>query len=125
MFIQVAVVLAGAETTILLLDEEEWGCLRGVQGTNLSAVKVFLEEIFSGFTFTGRERVNFPNFGSEGVVKVDLMIIGSRRRDMVGGFFGEDQSEVGEFGGKGLLRFHFFSSCGKFSSGGDLGYLLF
>ena len=81
------VVLAGMETTVLLFDEEELGCLRGVQGVNLSTVKVLLEEIFSSFMFIGGERVNLPDFGSEGVIKVDLMIIGSRQWDMVGSFF--------------------------------------
>ena len=49
MFVQVAIILARAETTIFLLDKEEWGCLGGVGRTDLSAVKVFLEEVFSGF----------------------------------------------------------------------------
>ena len=90
MFIQVAVILAGAEAAILLFDKEEWRCLRGIRGTNLSAVKVVLEEVLSGLLFIRREGVNLPNFGSEGVVKVDLVIIGSKWWDMVGGFFGEN-----------------------------------
>ena len=53
------------------------------------------------------------------------MIVGSGWWDVVGGFLGEDQSVVGEFGGKGLLRFCLFSSGGKFSSSGDCGYLFF
>ena len=53
------------------------------------------------------------------------MIIGSRWWDVVSSFLGEDRSEVGEFRWKGLLRFCFFSGCSEFSSGGDLGYLLF
>ena len=47
------VILAGAEAAILLFNEEEWGCLGGVRGTDLSAVKVFLEEVFGGFPFFG------------------------------------------------------------------------
>ena len=44
---------------------------------------------------------------------------------MVGGLFGEDQGEVGEFRGESLFRFCLFSDCSKLSSGGDFGYLLF
>ena len=36
MFVEVAVVLAGAEFSIFLFDEEERGCLRGVGRTDLS-----------------------------------------------------------------------------------------
>ena len=37
------------------------------------------------------------------------MIIGSGWWDVISGFFGEDQSVVGEFGGKGLFGSCFFS----------------
>ena len=51
MFIQVSVVLTGAETAVFLFNEKEWRCLGGVQRTDLSAVKVFLKEVFGGFSF--------------------------------------------------------------------------
>ena len=123
MFVQVVVVLARTETTILLFDEEDWECLRGVQGVDLPTVKVFLEEILSGFMFFRGERVNPSNFGSEGVIKVDLVIIGFKWWDMIDSFFGEDQCKVGEFGGKGLFRFCFLGCCSNFGSSGDFGYL--
>ena len=53
MFVQVAVVLTGVETAIFLLNKEEWGHLGGIRRTDLSTVKVFLEEVFSGFSFLG------------------------------------------------------------------------
>ena len=112
MFIQVAVVLAGAEAAVLFFDKEEWGCLRGVRGVNFPTVKVLLEKVFGGFAFVRRERVDFSDFGSEGIVEIDLMIIRSRWWDMVGGFLGEDQGEVGKFGRKGLFRLCLFSSHG-------------
>ena len=124
MFVQVAVILAGVETAILLFDEEEWGCLGRVRRTDLSAIKVFLEEVFGGFVFVGQEWVNLPNFGSKGVIEVDFMVIGSCWWDMVSGFFGEDRGKVGEFGGKDLFGFGFFSGYSKFSGGGDFGYFL-
>ena len=59
MFVEVLVVLAGAEFTILLLDKEEEGYLRGVRRTNLSYSKVFFEEILSSFLFIGGEWIYF------------------------------------------------------------------
>ena len=53
MFVQVSVILTGAETAVLLFDKEEWGCLGGVGRANLSTVEVFLEEVFGGFLFFG------------------------------------------------------------------------
>ena len=37
----------------LFFNEKEWGCLGGVRGMDLSAVKVFLKEVFGGFPFFG------------------------------------------------------------------------
>ena len=54
MFVQISVVLTGAETTVFVFNKEEWGCLGGVRRADLSAVEVFLEEVFSGFPFFGR-----------------------------------------------------------------------
>ena len=53
MFIQVSVILTGAEAAVLLFDKEEWGHLGGVGRANLSAIEVFLEEVFGGFSFFG------------------------------------------------------------------------
>ena len=53
------------------------------------------------------------------------MVIGPGRRDMVGGFFGEDWGIVGKFGGKGLFRFCLFGGSSKFSGSSDFGYLFF
>ena len=77
---------------------------------NFSTVKVLLKKVLSGFAFVRRERVDLSNSGSEGIVKVNLMIIGSRQQDMVSGFLGEDQGEGSKFGRKGLLRLCPFSS---------------
>ena len=38
MFIQVVVILTGTKATIFFFDKEEWGCLRRIQGVNLSTV---------------------------------------------------------------------------------------
>ena len=92
---------------------------------NLPAIKVFLEEDFSGFAFIRQEWVNIPNFGSKGVVKVDLMVVGSRWWNVVSGFLGKDGSKVREFRGEGLFGFCLFSSGCKFSGSSDLGNFFF
>ena len=49
------------------------------------------------------------------------MVVGSRRRDMVCGFFGKYGGELGVFGGKDGFGFCSFSSSGEFSGGGKAG----
>ena len=82
--------MAGAKAAVLFLGKEEWGCLGRIQGVNLSTVKVFLEEVLGGFTFIEREKVDFSDLGSERIVKINLVIIGSGWWDVVSSFFGED-----------------------------------
>ena len=53
MFVQVLVILTGAEAAVLLLNKEERRCLGGVRKANLSTVEVFLEEVLGGFSFFG------------------------------------------------------------------------
>jgi len=64
--------------------------LRGVRGTDFSSMKVFVKEGFGGKAFIRGERVEFPNLGSERVGEVDFVIVGSRRGNMVRGFFSKD-----------------------------------
>ena len=51
MFVQVSVILTGAEAAILFFNKEEQRCLGGVRRANLSTIEVFLEEVLSGFSF--------------------------------------------------------------------------
>ena len=97
MFIEVSVILAWTEFAILFLNEEERRGLRGVRGTKFSSGEVFFKEVFSGFLFIWGEQVNFADLQHKGLVKVDLMVIGSARRDMVSGFFREDLCKVSIF----------------------------
>ena len=77
MFIDVAVVLAWAESSVLLFDKEKGGCLRGVGWVDLSRGEVFVKEVFGGFAFIRGEGINFPDLQGEGVIEIDLMIVGS------------------------------------------------
>ena len=80
MFVQVTVVLTRAKFAILFLDEEERGGLRGIGWTDFPCSEVLVEEILGSLLFIGGKGVDFPNFGREGVVKVDFMVVESRGR---------------------------------------------
>ena len=75
------------ESSILLFDEEEEGGLWRIGWSYLPGGQVLIQEVLGGFTLVGRKRVYLPNLWGEGIVKVDFMIIGSGRGDMVSGFF--------------------------------------
>ena len=120
MFVDVSIVLARAESTILLFDEEERGCLWRVGRANLSGSEIFVEEVFGGFVFVRGERIYFPNLWGKGIVKIDLMIIRSRWGNVVGSFFGKHEGERGILWGECGFRFGFFCCSGKFHSCGQL-----
>ena len=94
MFIEVMIVLAGAELAILLFDEEEGGYLGRVERMDLSSGKVFFEKIFGGLLFIWGERVDFAYLWHEGFIEIDLVIIGSGGGNVVGCFLREDLCEV-------------------------------
>jgi len=105
MFIEVSVILAWVEPSILLFDEEEGSGLGGVGGTDLPSTKVFVKEGFGSNMFIGGERVEFPNFRGKRVGEVDFVVVGLRRGGMVCSFFVEDRRELGVFGGEGWFWF--------------------
>ena len=76
MFIDVAVVLAWVESAVFLFDKEEQRGLGGVGRTDLPRSEIFVQKVLSGFSLVQGEGVHFPDFRGEGVVKVDLVIIG-------------------------------------------------
>ena len=77
MFVDVAVILAGAKSSILLFDEEERRGLGGVGWAYLSRGEVFVQKVFGGLAFVWGEGVNFPDLWGKGVVKIDFMVVGS------------------------------------------------
>ena len=88
-FIDIAVVLARAKTTILLFDKEEGGCLWGIQRMNFASLQIFIKKVFGCLSFFRRERVYLSNFGFKELVKVYFMVIRAERGDMVCCFFEE------------------------------------
>ena len=65
MFVDVSIVLTGAERSVLLFDEEERRGLRRVRGSYLARGKVFVEEGFGGLPFVRGQRVKFAYFRHE------------------------------------------------------------
>ena len=98
-FIEILVVLAGVEVSILLFDKEEGGGLGRVGRVNFARFEIFIKDVFCGFPFIRREGVDFPNLRDKGFIKVYFMVIRSGWRYMVSGFFGEDRGEFGVFRG--------------------------
>ena len=86
-FVDVAVVLTGAKSTVLLFNKEERRGLGGVGWADLSRGEVFIQEVLSGFTLVRGEGVHFPDLRGEGIIEIDFMIIGSQGGNVVGGFF--------------------------------------
>jgi len=116
MFVEVSIVLAWSESSVLFLDKEEGSSLGRVGGVDFSSTKVFVEKCFSGKAFIGGERVEFSYFRGKGVGEVYFMIIGSRGRDMVGSFFGKYRGELEVFEGKDSLGLCCFGGGGEFST---------
>ena len=85
-FVDIAIVLTGSEATVLLFDKEERGRLWGVRGANFACLYIFVKEVLRRFLFLGREGVYLADLRFERFVKVDLMVIGMGRRNMVCGF---------------------------------------
>ena len=99
MFIEVSVVLAGAEVSVLLFDKEEGGGLGRVGRADFARSEIFVKEVFCGFLFIGREKIDLPNLRDEGFIKVYFMVIRLGWGYMVSGFFGEDRGEFDVFRG--------------------------
>ena len=89
MFIDISVILARAKSSVFLFDEEKGGGLGRVGGVNLSRGEILIKEVLGGFLFFGGEGIYFYDFQGEGIIKVDLVVIGLRWGNVVSGFLGE------------------------------------
>ena len=68
MFVHVTVILARVESSVFLFNKEERQGLGRIGRADLSRSKVFVQKVFSGFSFFGGEGVYLPDFRSKGVV---------------------------------------------------------
>ena len=66
MAIEILVVLARSEATILFFDEEKRRSLGGFGQANFSRAKVFIDELIRSFPFFDREGIEFSYFRDEG-----------------------------------------------------------
>ena len=105
MFIEISVVLAGSESAVLFLDEEEGRRLGGFRRADLSRAKVFINEVIGGLSFFYREGIEFSNFWDKGFTEIDGVVVGSRGGYVVRGFFREDLGVLSVFWGQSFLGF--------------------
>ena len=77
MFIEMSIVLAGAESSILFLDKEEWGCLWGLGLSDLARLKMFINKFLVGFHLLGIHRIGLGHFQYEDFFKVNGVVKGS------------------------------------------------
>ena len=99
MFIEVSVILAGVEVSILLFDKEEGGSLGRVGRADFARPEIFIKEVFCGFPFIRGEGIDFLNLRDKGFIKVYFMVVRLGWGYMVSGFFGEDRGEFSVFRG--------------------------
>jgi hypothetical protein len=89
-FVELSVVLAGAEGSVLLFDKEERGGLRGKGMADISFLEVVFGKRVEFAVLSRGEAVNFSPLGFESGFEIDVMIPGSRSGEASGGFFVED-----------------------------------
>ena len=99
-FIEVSVILAGVEVSILLFDNEEGESLGRVGRADFARSEIFVKEVFCGCSFIGREGIDFLNLRDKGFIKVYFVIIRLGWGYVVSGFFGEDRGEFSVFRGR-------------------------
>ena len=80
----------------------------------------FHHEVIGSLSLCDGEGVEFANLGYKGFIKIDGVVEGSQRGNMVGGFFGEDLSEFGIFSEKGFLGLGCFGLHSKIGGHGQL-----
>jgi hypothetical protein len=93
MGVDILVVLAGTYHPILLGDEEEGWHLGGLGRLNLASGKVFVYKAFTGFMFLGVQRVYFGHLRHKASVKVNSMVEGTGRGELLHVLFLKDPLE--------------------------------
>ena len=68
MAVEVSVILARSEASILFLDEEERGSLGGFGQMDFPRAKVFIDELICGHLFFDREGIKFSYFWDKGFI---------------------------------------------------------
>ena len=92
--VQVLVVLARAEGSVLLWYKEEGGSFGGFWGDDSSGSQMFLNKRFAHFHFRWVERIDLGNFRSEVRMKFNGVVIGTVGRELVMGLLWKDVHKV-------------------------------
>ena len=92
--VEVTIILARVESSILFQNEEEWSSLWGFGRYNAPSLQVFVNESFVGFLFSRMKRVDLRNLGDKGIFEFNGVIEGSMRREDIIHLFQEDISEI-------------------------------
>jgi hypothetical protein len=90
-FVELLIVLAGTERTVLLFDKEEGGGLWGEGMADISFLEVILDEGVEFALLVWRQAVNLPSLWFETGLEIDAMVPGSGSREAGGGFFVKDR----------------------------------
>ena len=86
-FVDVSVILAGAESTIFLFDREKRDACGELDGWIFPEARFLLRKSLVAFHSSEEMGVYLSYFWGKGVVQVDLMVIWLGRGNVVGSFF--------------------------------------
>ena len=118
MRVQISIILARAEQTILLCNKKEGSGLWRLGWDDSSGLQMFINEGLASFLFLQVKRVHFSDLWNERGFEINGVVIWSMRRQNVMGFLREHILEVGTPIRDLLIRD--FSSLGQFGGQGDL-----
>ena len=68
MVVEVSVILARSEASVLFLDEEERGSLGGLGWTDFPRTEVFVDELICSLSFFDRQGIKFSYLWDEGFI---------------------------------------------------------
>ena len=67
MLIEISIVLAGAESSVFLLNEKEWGGLGGLGLSDFSRLKMFVNKGLTCFQLLRVHGIGFGHFRDKGL----------------------------------------------------------
>ena len=100
--VEVLMILARTESSILFQDKEEQSSLWGFGRYNVSSFQMFINEGLASFPFGRIKRVDLRNLGDKGIFEFSGVIKGSMRGKNIISLFREDISEISAKLGMGI-----------------------
>ena len=105
--IEIAIILARSQSTVLFLNKETWGGLGGSGFPNLARLEVFIDERLTCYRLLRVHGIGFGYFRDEGFLQLYSMVKGSSRGKFPSLWFIEDFGIFGILGREFL--FYLFS----------------